>query len=181
MNKILLAVLIGGVVFVGGYFYFGGEKGGVVKDTTSEEVAQQPEGKKMAFTQFVNQGGAYKCTVNQSVSGTDTTGVVFIDAGLMRGTFETESQGAKVSTNILVRDGYTYTWSSNMPQGIKMAIKKDEAVANANVGTSGTYAWNAEEVGDYDCIAWNADQATFTLPAGIVFMDLADLGSMYKK
>lgn len=181
MNKTLLIVLVALVLVVGGYFYFTGEQNEMVQDTTSGEVTQKPTGKKIAFTEFIKQGGSYKCTVNQNTGDTETSGTMFISKDLMRGMFETNTQGAKVSSNILVRDGFTYSWSSAMPQGVKMAVVKGETTPNENIGTSGTYSWNADQIGDYDCEAWNADQATFAVPSNIEFMDLADLGVMYKR
>lgn len=181
MNKTLLVVLIAGVLGIGGYFYFEKEGNEMAEQTASqtEEGGVKQTGKKIAFSQFVNQGGSYKCTVHQFISDTDTTGTMFVDKGLMRGMFETETQGVKVSSNILVREGFTYTWSSTMPQGIKMAVKKDEG--GVDTSTSGANSWNVDDVGDYECVAWDADQTTFVVPSNIVFMDLADLGSMYKR
>lgn len=175
MNKTLLMVLVAGVVLVGGYFYFGGEKSEMIQDTTSEEVTQQSSGKKMAFAQFLKDGGAYKCTVNQYVGDTESRGTVYVNQGLIRGMFETESQGAKISTDLLVRDGYTYTWTSAAPMGFKAPAVSGDVDADQNAGTSGTYSWNADQIGDYDCVAWNADVATFTIPAGIQFMEMGDI------
>ena len=175
MNKTLLTVLVAGVVLVSGYFYFGGENSETIQDMTSEEITQQPSGKKMAFAQFLKDGGAYKCTVNQYVGDTESKGTVYVNQGLIRGMFETEAQGAKIKTDLLVRDGYTYTWSSAAPMGFKAPVVSSDADPSATSGASGTYSWNAEQIGDYDCVAWNADTATFAIPTGIQFMEMGDI------
>lgn len=175
MNKTLLTVLVAGVVLVGGYFYFGGEKNEIVQNTVSEEITQQPSGKKMAFAQFLKDGGAYKCTVNQYVGDTESKGTVYVNQGLIRGTFQTEVQGTKIDTDLLVRDGYTYTWTSAAPMGFKAPVVAPDTNTNQNAGMSGTYSWNAEQIGDYDCVAWNPDTATFAVPAGIQFMEMGDI------
>ena len=175
MNKTLLTVLVAGVALVGGYFYLSGEKSEMVQDTTSEEVTQQSSGKKMAFAQFLKDGGAYKCTVNQYVGDTESKGTVYVNQGLIRGTFQTEVQGVKIDTDLLVRDGYTYTWTSAAPMGFKAPVISGDVDVNQNAGTSGAYSWNAEQIGEYDCVAWNADTATFSVPTGIQFMEMGDI------
>ena len=175
MNKTLLMVLVAGVALIGGYFYFSGEKNETGENITPGEVTQQPSGKKMAFAQFLKDGGAYKCTVNQYVGDTESKGTVYINQGLIRGTFETETQGMKIATDLLVRDGYTYTWSSAAPMGFKAPVVSGDGDTNQNAGTSGTYSWNAEQIGDYDCVAWTVDATTFAIPTGIQFMEMGDI------
>lgn len=172
MNKTVVAVIVV-ILVIGGYIFWGQEKG-MRGDTT-----QQSSGKKMAFSQFIKQGGTYKCTVNQSVDEKTTSGTIFIGKDMMRGTFQTQVAGKQMMTNILVRDGYTHMWSDDMPVAIKMPMMQNGVDTNA--GASGSYAWNAEQIGDYDCAVWNADQATFSLPVGIQFVDPASMGNLYKR
>lgn len=184
MNKTLLTVLFVGVVAVGGYMYLGERDNEMVKETvsqTNENGMNKPSGKKMAFTELIKQGGTYKCTVNQSVNDVDSKGTVFVNKDMIRGTFATTISGKDTMSNVLVRDGYTYIWSPDMPMAMKIAIPKEDADTNMNAGTSGSYSWNAEQIGDYDCEVWNADQATFAIPNGIEFMDPSQMGTMYKR
>lgn len=185
MNKTILLILIGGVVILGGFMYFTGEKNNEMTKSntalTSTEIKEQPSGKKMAFTEFTKQGGSYKCIVNQSVSDVVSKGTIFISGGMMRGTFTTTISGKENMSNILVRDGYTYIWSPEMPMAMKIAIPKQNTETNTNTGMSGSYSWNAEQIGDYDCEAWNADQTMFAIPSGTEFMDPSQMGTMYKR
>lgn len=182
MNNILLKVLIVLAVVVGGYMYFAGDRG--VEEVTSsinENTTNESVGKKMAFAEFMKQGGSYKCTVRQSVNDVDSNGTIFVSNGMVRGSFTTTVSGKETMSNILVRDGFTYVWSADMPVAMKIAIPKTEVEANVNTGMSGSYAWNAEQIGDYDCDTWNADQATFAVPTGVQFMDPAQMGAMYQR
>lgn len=175
MNKTLLTVLIVGVALVGGYFYFSGERNSVEGDLVLRDDTQQPLGKKMAFTQFLKDGGAYKCTVNQNINDTQSKGTIYVNNGLIRGTFETEAEGEKVATDLLVRDGYTYTWTSAAPMGFKAPVVSGDGDNNTDTNISGTYSWDTDQIGDYDCVAWSADAGTFAIPTGIQFMEMGDI------
>lgn len=183
MNKTLLKVLIVGAVVVGGYMYFEANKNkeGEMTSQTNENTNIESTGKKMAFAEFMKQGGSYKCTVRQSVNNMDSNGTVFVSNGMVRGSFTTTVSGKETVSNILVRDGYTYVWSPDMPIAMKIAIPKNEVDANINADTSGSYGWNAEQIGDYNCENWNEDQSTFVVPTGIQFMDSTQMGAMYKR
>lgn len=182
MNKTVLAILIGGVVVFSGYMYFGGKSKEVVTEVTPQtNDTNVSSGKKIAFSQFIKQGGFYKCMVNQSVNDMDSKGTVFVGGNMMRGTFLTTISGKETTSNILVRDGYTYIWSPEMSMAMKMAIPKENTAGNMNTDMAGTYSWNAEQIGDYDCEAWNVDQTTFAIPSGIEFMDPSQMGTMYKR
>ena len=126
----------------------------------------------MAFSEFIKRGGAYQCEINQLVGGSQTQGTAYISGGMIRGEYQTQVQGMSISTNMILRDGYTYSWSSMMPT----AGYKVKAVAtgggDASTGTSGTYSFNAEQIGDYNCEPWAADAATFALPAGVTFTEM---------
>ena len=173
-NKVLLAILVAGGI-IGGYVYYTSVGTTIPGEQKNEQVAG---GKKMAFTEFMKQGGSYKCTVNQNTEGVQTTGTVFIDKNSTRGMFETVSEGKKVEGNFLVRDGYSYFWSSVSLMGMKTPITEEESQSQA---MSETFAWNPEQVGDYNCEVWVASQATFNLPSGVEFVDFSQMGNMYKR
>lgn len=170
MKTIIWILIIGAVAF-GGYSLVHKRDSAVVKTEEQQvpvEKSEESTGKKMAFAQFVKQGGSYQCTVHQAVSDFDTTGKVFINKGNIRGEFSTTAEGKGVTSSILVRDGFTYVWSSMAPKnGVKMAVKAGAGDTGASM--SGTYSWNAEQIGDYDCAPWVADEATFAVPTTTTF------------
>lgn len=171
MSKIVIWVVVVAVIAVGGYFVFQstGKNAEVAEETSEvaeEDSSSSETGKKTAFADFMRDGGSYKCTVTQRMSGTDSYGVVYIDNDMLRGEFSTMVEGKKYDTNLLLLDGYTYSWSSMTPgKGIK--------VKNETSGTltepSAAYRFNAEAIGDYDCDAWTATTETFILPNTITF------------
>lgn len=170
-------IIIGGVgavvVIVGGYFFISssqqdGSNGEVIDNSSTTEST----GKKMAFADFVKQGGSYKCTVHQYVNNTDTKGITYINGGMIKGEFNTVTQGMKIDTNFIVRDGYSYTWSSFAPtMGFKMRVDQS-AEGDAGASAQGTYSFNATQIGDYDCQAWDADSSLFNIPSGVTFKEM---------
>jgi len=145
---------------------------------TPETVTTQPEAKKMAFDVFLKQGlqgQAYECTVHQYVGEIDTVGKVWIDGEKMHGEFATAVQGQNIKSFTTMMDGYMYSWSSISNTGFKM---KSTAPADANGNTSsnaassGSYSWNASQIGDYDCKPWTPTESTFALPANIKFTEM---------
>ncbi len=180
MSKTLISVLVVGVVVVGGYLALNKNK--VSTDTQKEasntetdtKTAEQPAGKKMAFSEFVKTGGSYKCEVKQYLSDMNNSGTVYINGGNISGEYTTVAEGRTIDTSFIMKDGYSYTWSSMFPSmGFKIKVNTSAAGANANASASGTYSWNANQIGDYNCEAWTLDASKFALPANITFKDMS--------
>ncbi len=167
MNKTLAWVLVAVVVVGGAYYTLKGDKSGAPEETTNREET----GKKMAFSEFAKSGGSYKCEVKQSMSDFENSGTVYISGGMMRGEFSTIAEGKPIDTSFIYKGNIMYTWSSAMgAMGFKMEANPMASTEEASA--SGTYSWNTSEVGDYNCVAWEADSSRFELPAGITFRDL---------
>lgn len=180
MNKQIVAVVVALVVLVGGYFLFnkmGGRDGESMETPTTENEQNNvgtntdTTGKKMSFDSFLRQGGAYVCTVNQSVQGMNSQGTVYVDGSNVRGEFNSSIQGMSVKSEFLVKDGYSYSWSNMMAnKGFKIAV--NDGGSASNTGTSGSYSFNAEQIGDYNCEPWSVDNSKFALPSGVIFTEV---------
>ena|SRR3989344_8373273 len=170
MSKKLIILVILVAVVVGVYFVFGGSK-----EVKNEELGnaneEQTAGKKMAFSQFLKQGGAYKCEVKQSMSDFENSGTMYINGQNMKGEFSTVAEGRTMNSSFMSRDGYSYTWSSLTP-GMGFKIKAEAETSNDDVDTSGTYAWNADQIGDYNCENWVVDATKFELPKDVTFQEI---------
>ncbi len=177
-SKIILWIVVIGVLGFGVYM--------MKKDTAPREdaVAGQEEtvlkddeassGKKMAFSAFMQQdSGAYKCTVKQYLENAESQGTVYLNAGNVRGDFATMVAGKEIKTSFLIKEGYQYVWTSPLASGFKMKVPAPGADRGEYAGMSGSYSWNAEQIGDYDCVDWAADTATFALPSGMMFAEIA--------
>jgi len=180
-SKSITWIIVVVVVVVGGYFvYTGMSKSSPAQGShtaTSTDVtttnSTETSGKKMAFSEFMKQGGSYQCTVNQDVGGTQSTGTVYISNGMVSGKFNTAVQGMNIDSNFVMKDGFSYTWTSMMPgKGFKIAVASNPDTGATGGSASGTYSFDASQIGDYNCVAWTADQSKFALPSGTVFTEL---------
>lgn len=176
--KTIISILLVGAVVVGGYFLINKKEDAVVKsDQATQEqnkdMIPQPEGKKMAFTEFMKSDkGSYECTVNQYVQNIESKGTVFISNGKIRGSFATNVGGTNVDSNLIVKDGFTYVWSSMTGNlGFKSPVVEGEGDTSASA--SGSYSWNGNQIGDYDCKPWTLDNSKFELPAGVEFKQMS--------
>lgn len=172
-------IIAGAVIILGGLGYFGYTK--LPDDAPSMGVnlpavatsSTETASKKMAFSQLVKQGGSYQCTVKQYMSDVENDGVVFMDKNRLRGEFSTIAEGMKIDSTMITKDGYTYTWSSFAPKsGFKVKVLPVDETKNESTSTSGTYSWNADQIGDYYCEAWTPDESKFTLPSSVMFTEV---------
>lgn len=181
MSKIITWVVLVGILAVGGYLTLNPKSPDSVDSTTQMEtnleetqnISAEPDAsKKMAFSEFIKSGGAYKCTVSQNVSDVSSQGTVYIDGDKIKGEFNSSVGGLNVDSNLIVRDGYTYSWSSMTPNlGFKVKAQAPEAVDTATK-TSDTYSFNAEQIGEYDCSPWAVDSKMFEIPSNVKFQEL---------
>ena len=142
------------------------EDGASLSATTTDSKAS---GKKMAFTEFMSKGGAYKCDVTQIVATMTTKGTVYMHDALVRAEFSNSVAGQSLNTTMIARDGYMYSWTSLTPnKGYKTKLAAD---TTPKPGQPATYTWNGSQVGDYDCQAWKADDSLFDLPKTVTFAE----------
>lgn len=178
MSKQAIASVLGVVVvLVVGYFAFGKTKSDGIQNSAMQNgnssgvESTNPNAKKMSFDAFLKQGGSYECTVVQNVSGVTSTGVVYVDGANVRGDFNSKVSGMSVDTTFLVKDGYSYTWSSALAgKGFKVKIENPGGAGGT--ATSGSYSFDASRIGEYDCKSWTVDASKFALPTAVTFMDL---------
>jgi len=183
--KILIGFLVAGVVVTGVFMVKD-----LVKNTPEEtketatdrdnletsaplESTNPNAGKKMAFSEFIKQNtGSYKCTVDQDIDGSITAGTTYVSDGMIRGEYNTKVQNINVDTTFIVRDGFSYSFTSLAPtMGFKVKITEPKA-GDTTTATSGSYSFNAEKIGDYNCEPWTLDASKFTVPTNITFKEI---------
>jgi hypothetical protein len=134
-----------------------------VTGTVTEEDAAEGTG---TLAELMMRTGSYRCTVNVATDGetgaAQTVGTVYIGNGNMRGDFTTNTTGMTIASHMMSTEGYVYTWSDLMPQGVKMKISTEPSS-----GTQG--AVDASASVDYHCAPWTVEAARFTLPSNVTF------------
>jgi hypothetical protein len=190
LGKSIIGIIIIGLIVLGGYFYTRSSNDAdtvseteattsqtnnqtvPVSGTTTEPSKVPTSGKKVAFSEFIKQGGSYSCTVSQTTAEATSQGKVFISGDKVRGEFTTTVNGQTMTMSFLALDGYTYTWTSMMPtMGYKI---KSNAQVGANSDAAMASAWNASSVGDYNCEAWSVDATKFEVPSSVTFRTMAN-------
>jgi len=96
---------------------------------------------------------------------------MYINGQNMKGEFSTVAEGRTMNSSFMSRDGYSYTWSSLTP-GMGFKIKAEAETSNEGADVSGTYAWNADQIGDYNCENWVVDATKFELPKDVTFQEI---------
>lgn len=141
----------------------------VVATTTASTTKEVSSGKKIAFTEFMKKTGSYKCTVTQTVATMTTNGTVYLDSGKVKADFAVSVAGQSINTSMIVRDGYSYTWTSNSPtKGFKTKIATN-TTGNSSSSPKGTYTWDGSQIGEYSCDAWVAEASMFEIPKTVTF------------
>ena len=141
--------------------------------TTADVVATTTKAttgdtKKVSFVDFMRKGGSYKCAVSQKMANMVSDGTVYLHDALVRVEFSTTLAGQSLTTTMIARDGYMYSWTSMSPgKGYKTKIPDATSASSAK----GTYTWNGSQVVDYSCAPWKADDSFFDLPKSVVFTE----------
>ena len=126
---------------------------------------------KNSLRSLLGLGQSTKCTFSNTVADVSSSGTIYLGAdGDMRGEFESKvGTQAAVSSNMIVKDGVTFTWSGT--QGVKMTTAGADASAQAQANK---YV-DMDAQMDYDCSAWTRDESKFTIPTGVNFVDLESM------
>lgn len=186
MSKTKIFVAFVGVLLVGSALYWMQSANkktsndvNVVGSTTSQTTSNSSDNNqastnssgnnKVSFSDFIKNGGFYRCTVTQGNSAMSNDGLIYVSKDKIRGEFKTETQGMSIDTNFILRDGYSYTWSSLAPgQGAR--VKMAEGSGDGSV----TSAFDTKNIIDYDCQPWSGDESKFVLPNGVNFYSVGD-------
>lgn len=164
MNIKLLAGIVGGLLVLGGAYYFLSGN-----NESAENAPQKEESIKSRFASLVQSGQSYECTFKYNDGENVSSGTVYMAGGAerLRGDFSVTDNAAGAMEVHMIRDGgYNYLWGSTMPQGIKMAVTNDEMLFEGETNSP------VNEDVDYECRAWNVDNDKFELPSGIEFQDM---------
>lgn len=126
-------------------------------------------GGPMSMKDLLTSGASQKCTFTNSDAQSNSSGIVYITQGHMRGDFTSVASG-KTTQSHMITDGQTsYVWTDQMAQGFKMSF------TSTSTSSGGSNSVNPDEKVNYACNPWSVDQGEFTLPANITFSDMGAL------
>lgn len=191
LGKSIIAILLVGAVGGGAYYATNFMKDdatlaqeeqalqGTTQPTNEKEMPSDSgvEGatlteKDMSFKDLVKKGGSYECTVKQSVMEVTTEGKVYIKGVDISAKFSTSVQGKNIETSVITKDGYSYTWSSMMPSGMKAKINTGNTQPNSQTPVSATYAFDGKDIGSYSCVTASIPATAFDIPSTVTFTEV---------
>ena len=115
-------------------------------------------------------GTSQKCTFTNTTDASESSGVVYLSNGKMRGDFTSVAAGKTIQSHMIVEGKTSYVWSDAMAgQGIKMSFEDTDTPSSAPEGQS----VDLDAKTNYSCSGWGVDQAIFVLPQGVEFKDLS--------
>ena len=174
MSKTGLLLVAGTLVIIAGGIYTM-QKGKMIGGDEiigSAGMSQQEAGVvavRSTMQDLVARGGSWKCEFTHTTDVSDSTGVVYISSGMIRGNFVSNvPQLGEVRSYMITRDGFVHTWSEMMTQGFKMPVASAEGGADASNQANDMYS---QEL-DYNCMSWEPDASFFELPSTVTFMQM---------
>lgn len=170
MNMPALIGLIAAIVILGGgAWYFSSHQ--APGAAGPNQMAGAPGNGAGTLSTLMALTGSFTCSVATAAGDTQSSGTVFISNGQMRGDFNSTTKASEtvIETHLIKAGGYTYTWSSAAPQGVKFA---DSAVP-ANTSGTGSQGVDDKTQVTYSCTPWSEDPSKFAPPSTVSFMDMS--------
>ena len=140
-------------------------------NTTTEQKSEDSGSIKSSIKSLLGGGKNVMCTVKYPTADQSAEGTIYVSSKKMRGDFKMMVEGKSVESHMITDDTYSYSWSSMMPQGVKMKMAQIEAPTASP--TSGQVDINNEV--DMNCFNWGVDNSKFTPPSDIQFMDVSTM------
>ncbi|MGB4076152.1 MAG: hypothetical protein WBK28_00410 [Minisyncoccia bacterium] len=166
-TKAIVGLLAAVVVIAGGVWFLSSKGTGNEGDalTGGDDTKQEAEGAG-TFMDLMTRAGSWTCSIQTTIENAASEGTTYIADGKIRADFTSSINGAIMTSHMIQADGYIYTWSDSLPQGMKLPIpsSNDPAVSEA-------VAFDYSQQVDYDCAPWVKDDAKFAPPAEVSFMD----------
>ncbi len=170
---------------IGALFLFANNKNGSLVDL-SEGVIINADGTvsgNYSIKQIVELNTPYECSFNKSDPTSQVSGIFRMIDGNLRGDFDIDIQAdqtgfgdaspdqrAFFASHFILKDGYTYTWTSLQNIGYKS--KMADKVSDRSSTKVQAQIVGFEDKLAYNCHPWNAVLNVFDLPTGITFSEL---------
>lgn len=124
---------------------------------------------RMSMNDLLAKGGSQTCVFASPEGETESSGIVYLAGGKMRGDFVSKSGGQTIESHMITDGQMAHVWSNMMTQGMKIDFS---AISSNEDGDRPDTGFDANEEVDYRCTNWSPDQSKFNLPSGVTFVDL---------
>ena len=164
MKALIALAVVAGIG--GGAWYWTNEKAPAAPASSeSAELSTDVEASGSAtFGELAARGGSSECQVSAVHEAASSSGTAYIANGKVRVDFVGKAGGMSITGHVIQADGYAYTWTDLMPQGVKVSIDAAPAAAASQGFDSSTKV-------EYSCKEWAVDESKFAPPASITFTE----------
>ena len=172
--------IIGSIVVVVllllGIWYFSSSSAptAAVSDTTNGTQASAtptPTATPNTFKSIFAQSGNHECSYQQANVTGQSTSVIFIADGKMRGEFRTVSGSNTDASIIVYNGGSVYSWKEGATVGKKSSITSIAQLPEiipTDLTSGAVFGTSANNV-SWDCHDWLTDPKAFVIPTNITF------------
>ncbi|NUJ97675.1 hypothetical protein HGA92_02705 [Candidatus Gracilibacteria bacterium] len=147
-----------------------------VSDTTTKTVSEEKtvleetteEKMNATMMEIYKKGKPATCTFK--ITGEDGAvydSIMYIDGKVLKYVMKGEIEGQKLENNVLIKDGFSYTWSNMDKQGFKMKENLNEETSEEG---NEMEAQEMNETYEFSCKK-GANSSMFELPSDIKFQE----------
>ena len=174
MNRNILIAVIVIVVLGAGLWVFFSPKMSTdqttqpTETTTPTNTTSSSNTSPNTFKSILSQSGSYECRYEQATSTGQSTNLIYISDGKLRGEFRTIGAVG----NMMVFDGVSlYVWKEGAIVGTKTQLKSlsELPLVIPKDLTSGTVLGSGIDNVSWDCHQWSKKASSFVAPAEVKF------------
>ena len=169
MNKnLIIGLVIGGLVLAGGGYWLLNRSSTSPQNDAVTETGKSPEMEKKSFKDLLAIGSNQQCTFADQESG--SSGRIYTGNGNARGDFDSQAEGSKSTSHMIVDSKHMYIWTDQEAKGFKMSRDSVEKVQK-NLPTNNPKTVDINKKVDYKCSSWSVDASVFVPPSTMQFED----------
>jgi hypothetical protein len=179
MKKFGIIIIVLVLLAIAGYFgytQFKGSKSTNPSNVVTEGAKAVGGAVKGTIQDLLTSGKSVTCAVSDEAAG-GGTGTIFVSGKRMAGDFTTDVDGKKVVGHMITDGTYSYIWSSDQTEGIKMKIDEIKITPGAEGNGQPTSAevFDLKKQTGLKCSPWSPDSNKFNPPTNIKFSDLTEM------
>lgn len=173
-SGIIIVILILLAVGYFGYKQYQASKTTGTPNIISENAQTVGNAVKGTIQDLLLTGKSVTCTVTDETKE-GGTGVVFVSGKRMAGDFKTTVEDKVVESHMITDGTYTYIWSSDQTEGIKMKVDETKITPGANGQPGSNEVFDLKKETGLKCSPWTPDNSKFVPPANIKFTDFTQI------
>ena len=186
-NTIIWSVIVLIIIIAGIWYFAGGTSVNTGLNATSTTATSTTTGTtsgstgttsgtsgatKSSFKSIFTQSGNYECDYSTASTSAQSSSVIYIADGKMRGEFRTTAGNGTTNADLMIyTGGYLYSCKEGSSTGKKASIKTLAdlpAVIPSDLTSGAIFGTSDNNVG-WNCHPWAKDTKLFTLPTYVTF------------